>query len=117
MGFGPFSSESRTTNTTRTQNAAFSELSGSNAVAIEGEGNTISLSDFGAIGAARDIASQAFDQVELSGKSAAETVSRAVAAVSESNREESENIVNNVKTVAILGVITWGAVQIFKRFA
>ena len=107
-------SKSYTTVDTRTQNVGFSEIGGP-AIALQGSGNSIMLTDQGALQVAGDIAAQAFDQVELAGKNAVAAVSQAVEAVAESSREESENLVGNVKTVAILGVIAWAVVQFVKR--
>ena len=108
------SSKSSTTNITETQNVGFSEIGGP-AVAIQGEGNTVQLTDQGALAVAQSIAEDSFDQVEIAGRNAVQSIGQAVEAVAESNREESENLVGNFKTVAILGVIAWAVVQFAKR--
>lgn len=72
------------------------------------------LTDQGALKVAGDIAAQSLDQVELAGRNTVEAVGQAVEAVAESAREESENLVGNFKTVAIMGVIAWAIVGFAK---
>ena len=103
------SSRSSTTNQIRTQNAGFSEIGGP-AVAIQGPGNRVTLTDQGALDLASDIASGAFEQVELAGSRAGRAVSDAVEAVAESNREETENVIGKVQTVIVIALLVWAVV-------
>ncbi len=108
-------SKSYTSVDTRTQNVGFSDIGGP-ALALQGSGNTIMLTDQGALKVAGDIAAQAFGSIDMASKRAAAGIAQAVEAVAESNREESENIVGNVKTVAILGVLAWVVISVAKGF-
>lgn len=110
MGF--FDSKSTVENRTRTQNAGFSEIGG-DAFAL-GDGNSLTLTDQGALDVANNIATQSLRQVELAGQNSVDTVGQAVEAVAESAREESENLVGNFKTVAIMAVIAWAIVGFAK---
>jgi len=111
MGLFSGSKRSSTTNTTTAQEAGFSEVSG-NAIALQGSGNTVSLTDYGALAAASEIASESLRQVELAGSNARSTVGDAVRAVSESARSETENIViQGARWAAIVGIAVaaaWG---------
>lgn len=107
------SSKSNTTNVTNTLNAGFSDIQGS-AVALGGDNNSVYFTDQGALKIAADIAAQAFGSVDMSNKQAAAGIAQAVEAVAESARDESENLISNFKTVAILGVLAWAAVSIAK---
>lgn len=121
--FGSGAKQSSTTNyTTNTTNeAGFNEIHDAQVNSIQGDGNSIVMSDMGAISAAAGIAQGAFDQVELANNNAtslvgsalnstASTVSQAVQAVSESARAETENIVINIaKWAAIAGMVFAGA--------
>lgn len=123
MGFGPFSSESRTrvTTTSSAFNTGFSEIAGpatSINVNVTGGGKksatstVINLTDQGAIKAAQSISEQSTRQVELFSGTVAEAIAgalaavrgssdSAVAAVLESQRGEVENIG--------LSLVKWGA--------
>ncbi len=107
------SSKSSTSNITTTQNTGFSDVSGP-AIAIQGEGNTLNLTDQGALDVASRIAEQSFDAIDVSQANAAEAIGQAVEAVAESAREESENLVGNFKTLAIMGIIGWAVVGFAK---
>jgi hypothetical protein len=121
--FGSGAKQSSTTsNTTNTTNeAGFSEIHDSQVNAIQGDGNSIVMSDMGAINAAQNIAQGALTQVELANNNAsslvgsalsttADTVAKAVTAVSESSRAETENIIINIaKWAAIAGMVFAGA--------
>lgn len=106
-------SKSYTTVDTRTQNVGFSDIGGP-ALALQGSGNTIMLTDQGALKVAGDIVAQAFASMDMSSKQAAAGVAQAVEAVAESARDESENLVGNFKTLAIVGVIAWAVVRLAK---
>lgn len=68
MGFGPFSSDSKTSTTTTNQNAGFSEIGGGvSSINLTGGGKKsqtnldVSLSDYGAIAGGLEAAAKAFD--------------------------------------------------------
>lgn len=107
------SSKSSTTNLTETQNTGFSDISGQ-ALALQGEGNVVTFTDQGAVKFAGQVADRSFDAIEQSAKLSADSVSEAVSAVAESAREESENIIGNFKTLAIVGIIAYAAVSFGK---
>ena len=107
------SSKSSTTNLTTTQNTGFSDVTGQ-ALALQGEGNVVNLTDQGALKVANDIAAQAFDQVDLVNSRASSSIAQAVEAVAESAREESENLVGNFKSLAIMGILAWAVVGFAK---
>jgi hypothetical protein len=103
FGGGARTSATTTSNTTRTNEAGFSEVG--QAVSVQGDGSSLTLSDFGAINAARDIVTESLRQVELAGSNTRATVGDAVQAVSESARAETENvIIQGMKWLTILGV-------------
>ena len=117
MGIGPFSSESTSRVETFGQNAAFSEISGGAAnygLVARGKNSVINVQDQGSLSLARDIATSALNQVELAGSNTASAVRSAIGAVSESEIEESENLMGNFKTIAIVGVVIWGIVMVAK---
>lgn len=116
FGSGGKESRTTTTNTTISQEAGFSEISGQ-ALSVQGEGNQISLSDFGAINAGLEIARESLRQVELAGSNTANTVGQAVQAVSESARAETENIVIQGAKWAALAVMVFAAAWALKGFA
>jgi len=116
FGGGGKESRTTTTNTTIAQEAGFSEISGQ-ALSVQGDSNQVTLSDFGAISAARDIASESLRQVELAGSNTASTVSKAVQAVAESSRAETENIVIQGAKWAALAVMVFAAAWALKGFA
>lgn len=116
MGLFGGDSTSVTAPTTTTQNAGFSEVSGP-AVAIQGEGNRVSVTDQGAIDAARDIATRSLTSVERAGANQAAVVKDAIASAAESSREGVENIaVTGIKYGALaLGV--YAALVAVRSFA
>ncbi len=118
MGFSlgsPFSSDSEVTNRTETQNAGFSEIRGP-ALALHGTGNLLEFTDAGAIEAGREVALAGLEQVELAGQRTSRTVGRAVEAVSESAREETENLVGDMKTVAVYAIVGYLAAVVIRQW-
>lgn len=117
FGSGAKSSTTTSQTTNNTNEAGFSEVHDSQVVSVQGSGNNLTLSDYGAINAATDIAKESLNQVELANDNAtslvssalsstADTVTQAVAAVSESARAETENIIINIaKWAAIAGMV------------
>lgn len=108
---GLFSS-SKSSSTTNAQEAGFSEIGG-NALAIQGSGNTVRLTDQGALRAAENIARESLRQVELAGTNTVASVSEAVKAVSESSRQETENIVLNATKWGAFALIAWAGFKAF----
>lgn len=104
-------SKSNVSNIVETQNAGFSEIAGP-AVAIQGEGNAVTLTDQGALAVAQSIVDRALEQVELAGARTAQTVSQSVAAVAEAGRAETENITRDALRYA-----TYAAVAIAALYA
>lgn len=120
----PFSSESRTSTTTTTQNAGFSEVGGQAlSINLTGGGKkssqatTVNILDAGAIDKAFTFAGQAqagaLRQVELAGNTTAQTVREAVAAVSESGRTETENLAQAAMRWGTYALLGYAALRLF----
>lgn len=100
--FSGGNSKSSTTVINETLNAGFSELGGGNATAIQGDGNTVTVTDLGTIDRAFSFAERtnndAIAVVSDVAENAGKQTSEAVAAVSQSVRTGAENIVNQLGT-------------------
>jgi hypothetical protein len=105
-------SSSSTTNNTTTQNAGFNDLGeNSQAIALQGDNNSIQLTDQGAVAKAFDFASDFSADL---GNQASTTVREAITAVTENARAETENIAIQLGKFALYGGLIFGAVMIFR---
>lgn len=122
MGWGPFSSDSKSSTTTTTQNAGFSEIGGSaTSLNITGGGKksrqdiSVNMLDGGAIkdsfAFASGVTGEALKQVELAGTRASSALTEAVKAVSESNRAETENVWREALKWGVIALLGWGALR------
>jgi len=124
---GLFDSKSTTNQTTTSQNAGFSEIGGSalslNISGAAGKGarqdTTVNMLDGGAIagafGFASDAQREALRQVELAGANSRQAVTEAVAAVSESARTESENLIQQALKWGTFAVLGYAALRAFGK--
>ena len=92
---GIFGGSSKSSSNTTNNSSGFSEIAGQ-AVVVQGSGNTVSLSDHGAINSAFGFAGEALKYSETIGsqavRDAGQAVGAAMQAVSESRKSESENV-------------------------
>lgn len=108
MGF--FDSKSVSETSPITQNAGFSEVSGiaqslNLTFGKKSKGNAVTLTDGGAVARAFDFGSAALKQVEVAGAQSGANIERAIAALAESSRGETENIgVTAIKWAAFAGI-------------
>jgi hypothetical protein len=120
---GLFSSKSSTQTETTSQNAGFSEIGGSatsiNLNLKDNRSGTVNVLDGGAITKAFDFAgaaqSQALKQVELAGAQSAALVKESIAAVSESARNETENVTLAAVKWGALALIAWAVAGALRR--
>lgn len=124
MSLGPFSSESRTEASPITQSAAFSEIGGAaTSLNINSRGKragaTVNLLDGGAIQSSFAFASsaqaEALRQVESAGARYDSTVREAIAAVSESARDDAENVTLTAIKWGAFALLGWAAFQAFGK--
>lgn len=118
---GIFDSKSSSEQTTTSQNGGFSEVGGSaQAVNLsfgkKSKNNAVTLTDYGAVSSAFGFGSQALKQIELLGAQSAAGIEKAISAVNESARSETENVaVNWGKWVALAAIAFFVANAFAKR--
>lgn len=108
--FGGGNSSSSTTTTT--QNAGFSQVGGS-ALALQGSGNRITLTDKNALDTAQNIASQALHQVEVASSNGSSIASQAISSISAAAQSDTQSI---ALTALKWGALAFVAYMAFKAF-
>lgn len=109
-------SKSTSLSETTTQNAGFSDLTSSTAVNLQGDSNTVTVTDQGAVKSAFDFASgvtmESGKLLRDMSSATAQTVSESIKSVTEAGRTESENLIANIQKFAIYGIAAWAVVKI-----
>ena len=102
--------KSSTTTTVNTQNAGFSEVAGS-AVAVQGSNNTITPTDFQAVGRSFDFADNVIGSVEQLGSQFAANTQKvtdsAIRGIQEANKSETRGLLTDAAFWAVAGLGMW----------
>lgn len=109
---GIFDSTSNSDQTTTSQNAGFSEIGGNAnsfnlSLGKKSKGNTFNVLDGGAISRAFDFGGAALKSVEVLGASNSASIDKALAALNESARSDSENVLVTVGKWAAIAAIAY----------
>lgn len=107
------SSKSKTSKITNTQNAGFSEVTGP-ALNIQGDSNAVSVLDGGAIAQSFDFAKESLDFSESAVNAVSSGAKESIKAITETARQETENITIQAMKFGLYAVAIWGGIQIFK---
>jgi hypothetical protein len=108
-------SKSTTSNTTKTNNVAFSEQGSGPAQFVNIDGSNNTVSDYGAIDRALTVAEKSLGSVEQSSQSAVNAAnqasSKAIAAVSDAAKKSTQSIIENLMIWVVVGVVGYAAVK------